>query len=68
MAISGDISTGVSSSYFRITDDGEIYNTAELTPRRTIVFTVYVSFVGFSSDGDTINGRATTRIYVTARG
>ena len=68
MAIYGDISTGVSSSYFGITKDGEIYNIVELTPRRTISFTVYVSFVGFSMDEVAINGRATTRVYVTAKG
>ena len=62
------MSTGVSSSYFRITIDGEIFNIVELTPSRTISFTVYVSFVGFSMDEVVINGRATTLVYVTAKG
>ena len=58
----------ISYLYYRITKEGAIVTTAVLNPKTTYSFTAYLSFQGIALNGDHINGRITTRVYVTVKG
>ena len=58
----------ISYLYYRITKEGAIITTAVLNPNTAYSFTAYLSFQGIALNGDPINGRITTRVYVTVEG